>query len=102
LELHPHRERLVRDSVRALPEGTVATHVGDARVWGDEGTYQRIVLDAPCSGLGALRRRPESRWRRTQTDVRDLTGLQRDLLARAEKLLEPGGVLAYITCSPVI
>lgn len=102
LELHPHREKLVRDSVRALPAGTVTTHVGDATSWGDEGGYQRIVLDAPCSGLGALRRRPESRWRRTPADVEDLSDLQRRLLAQAEKLLAPGGVLAYITCSPVL
>lgn len=102
LELHPHREKLVRDSVRALPAGTVSTHVGDATTWGEAGTYDRIVLDAPCSGMGALRRRPESRWRRTPDDVTELTGLQRDLLARGEVLLAPGGVLAYITCSPLV
>ncbi|MDN4481702.1 RsmB/NOP family class I SAM-dependent RNA methyltransferase [Demequina muriae] len=102
LELHPHRADLVRASVRAVPDGTVAVHVGDAREWGDEGTYQRIVLDAPCSGLGALRRRPESRWRRDLDDLDDLVALQRALLARAERLLAPGGILAYITCSPVV
>lgn len=102
LELHPHREKLVRDSVRALPAGTVTTHVADATTWGEAGTYHRIMLDAPCSGLGALRRRPESRWRRTPQDVEDLTGLQRQLLSRGEQLLAPGGILAYITCSPVI
>lgn len=102
LELHPHREKLVRDSVRALPKGVVTTYVGDARSWGNAGSYQRIVLDAPCTGLGALRRRPESRWRRTPDDVTELAALQRELLTSAEQLLAPGGVLAYITCSPVI
>ncbi len=102
LELHPHRADLVRRSVGAIPEGTVDVHVGDATSWGQAGTYQRIVLDAPCSGLGALRRRPESRWRRTPEDVAQLTALQRDLLAQAEHLLAPDGVLAYITCSPVV
>ena len=102
VELHPHRADLVRRSTRAVPEGVVSIHVGDGTVWGEGGMYDRIVLDAPCSGLGALRRRPESRWRRQPEDLPGLETLQRGLLANAERLLAPGGLLAYITCSPVV
>jgi 16S rRNA (cytosine967-C5)-methyltransferase len=101
LELHEHRAELVRQATRALPPGTVTVHTADAALW-EGGPYDRILLDAPCTGLGALRRRPESRWRRTEKDLRDLTALQRTLLARAGRLLRQGGVLAYVTCSPVL
>ncbi|WP_062466406.1 RsmB/NOP family class I SAM-dependent RNA methyltransferase [Demequina maris] len=102
VELHQHRADLVRRSTRAVPEGVVTIHTGDGTTWGDDGTYDRIVLDAPCSGLGALRRRPESRWRRQPEDLEELVPLQKGLLANAERLLAPGGLLAYITCSPVL
>jgi 16S rRNA (cytosine967-C5)-methyltransferase len=59
-----------------------------------------VLLDAPCSGLGALRRRPEARWRRSPEDVADLAELQRQLLDAALQLVRPGGVVAYVTCSP--
>jgi 16S rRNA (cytosine967-C5)-methyltransferase len=62
--------------------------------------FDRILLDAPCTGLGSLRRRPESRWRKQQTDVAELTKLQEELLQSAWNCLKPGGVLAYVTCSP--
>lgn len=101
LELHEHRAELVRHSVRAVAEGTVSVHHTDALAW-DGGPYDRILLDAPCTGLGALRRRPESRWRRTEADLADLTQLQRRLLDKAQGLLAPGGVIAYVTCSPVL
>ncbi|MCW2494953.1 MAG: rsmB, partial [Jatrophihabitans sp.] len=55
---------------------------------------------APCTGLGALRRRPEARWRRDPSDVAELAQLQRELLAAALRLVRPGGVVAYVTCSP--
>jgi len=58
------------------------------------------LLDAPCTGLGALRRRPESRWRRNTDDLVDLVKLQRELIESAWRALEPGGVVAYVTCSP--
>jgi len=64
------------------------------------GTADRVLLDAPCSGLGALRRRPEARWRRQPSDLPGLTKLQAELLDGAVALLRPGGVLAYVTCSP--
>jgi 16S rRNA (cytosine967-C5)-methyltransferase len=61
-----------------------------------------VLVDAPCSGLGALRRRPESRWRRTATDVADLVPLQQALLGAAIDSVRPGGVVVYATCSPVV
>jgi 16S rRNA (cytosine967-C5)-methyltransferase len=57
-------------------------------------------LDAPCTGLGALRRRPEARWRRQPSDVAELVKLQRELLASAARLVRPGGLIGYVTCSP--
>ena len=62
--------------------------------------YDAILIDAPCTGLGALRRRPEVRWRRTLQDLRALTQLQRELVDSAIEALKPGGVLGYATCSP--
>ena len=62
--------------------------------------FDAILIDAPCTGLGALRRRPEVRWRRTLQDLRALTQLQRELVESAIEALNPGGVLGYATCSP--
>ncbi|MEV5647485.1 transcription antitermination factor NusB [Nocardia sp. NPDC052254] len=92
-----HRAELVRKATRGLP---VAVHVMDGRAGELAPGYDRILVDAPCTGLGALRRRPESRWRRTPADVRELTVLQRELLGAAWELLRPGGVVVYSTCSP--
>lgn len=64
------------------------------------GSFDRVLVDAPCTGLGALRRRPESRWRRQPSDVPALARLQRELLAAAIALTRPGGVVLYSTCSP--
>jgi 16S rRNA (cytosine967-C5)-methyltransferase len=63
-------------------------------------SFDRVLVDAPCTGLGALRRRPEARWRRQPGDVPPLTKLQRELLASAIALTRPGGVVLYSTCSP--
>lgn len=62
--------------------------------------FDRILIDAPCTGLGALRRRPEARWRKSLQDLKELVLLQRQLLASAYQLLSPDGVIAYVTCSP--
>ena len=100
-ELHPHRAALVGSAVRALPSGVVSVQVGDSTSSTD-GPYDRILVDAPCTGLGALRRRPESRWNRTEGDLEALVPLQRSLLANGLRQLTPGGVLAYVTCSPAL
>ncbi|CAN2198706.1 Sun tRNA and rRNA cytosine-C5-methylases [Candidatus Nanopelagicaceae bacterium] len=75
--------------------------VGDGREIDTIGeTFDAILIDAPCTGLGALRRRPEVRWRRTLQDLRALTQLQRELVESAINTLSPGGILGYATCSP--
>lgn len=72
----------------------------DGRDPGVEAGFDRVLVDAPCTGLGALRRRPEARWRRHSSDLPELTRLQRELLASAITLTRPGGVVLYATCSP--
>lgn len=102
-EVQPHRSRLVAQSLRAAPPGAVEeVRTGDGRAVGTDepGAYDRVLLDAPCTGLGALRRRPEARWRRTPADLATLGTLQRELLASALAAVRPGGVVAYVTCSP--
>ena len=92
----PHRAELVS---HVIPANEVISHRGEDLV--DLPTrYDRILIDAPCSGLGALRRRPESRWRKNLTDLKNLVSLQRDLLDAGVKILNPGGLIGYVTCSP--
>lgn len=98
-ELSPVRAKLVRDSVAGVPLA-VPVSEEDGRTRAARGRYDRILVDAPCTGLGALRRRPEARWRKSPVDVPDLTELQSGLLTAAIEALTPGGIVAYVTCSP--
>jgi 16S rRNA (cytosine967-C5)-methyltransferase len=102
-ELQPHRARLVARACAAAGQGLLAVVAVDGRVpaWQPD-TFDRALVDAPCSGLGALRRRPESRWRRRPDDLAALTRLQVDLLERALDATRPGGVVTYATCTPVL
>ena len=98
VEVAPHRADLIRKAVGNLP---VTVKVADGRDPGLEaGSYDRVLVDAPCSGLGALRRRPEARWVKTEDDIAELNTLQSELLASAVNLAKPGGVIVYSTCSP--
>jgi 16S rRNA (cytosine967-C5)-methyltransferase len=97
-ERRAHRADLVR---KITEPWEVDVRVEDARELEPiDGGYDRVLLDAPCTGLGALRRRPEARWRRSPDDLADLAALQRELLAAAMRLVRPGGVIGYVTCSP--
>jgi 16S rRNA (cytosine967-C5)-methyltransferase len=91
-----HRARLVWQTTR---DAAVVTADGTEPAW-RPGTFDRIMLDAPCTGLGALRRRPEARWRRDPAGIAELGRLQRRLLDAALDAVRPGGVVAYVTCSP--
>lgn len=102
-ERQPHRATLVASALRAVPTGTAHALAGDGtRPPWVPGTFDRVLVDAPCSGLGALRRRAESRWRRTPEDVDVLVGLQQVLLDVAIDSVRPGGIVVYATCSPVL
>ncbi len=98
-DVRPHRAELTRAHLRRLPGTAVAAADGRAGAW-RPGTFGRVLADVPCSGLGALRRRPEARWRKSPEDVENLGRLQRDLLNAAIDAVRPGGVVAYVTCSP--
>jgi 16S rRNA (cytosine967-C5)-methyltransferase len=100
-EVVPARAGLVRNALRPVP-GEVVVHVQDGRELAHDrrGEFDRILVDAPCTGLGALRRRPEARWRKSPADVAELVPLQTELLAAAVDALAPGGIVAYVTCSP--
>jgi 16S rRNA (cytosine967-C5)-methyltransferase len=118
-DIRPQRARRVLDSLRrarlapatsASPEhaGSSAEHTGSSAViaadglrppW-QPGTFDRVLADVPCSNLGSLRRRPEARWRKTPADVQELAAVQRGLLNAAIDAARPGGVIAYVTCSP--
>jgi 16S rRNA (cytosine967-C5)-methyltransferase len=100
-ELVPARAGLVRQALETVPGGIEVVE-GDATRFGVDRpeSFDRILLDAPCTGLGALRRRPEARWRKQPRDVGELTELQARLFASAVDALAPGGLLAYVTCSP--
>jgi 16S rRNA (cytosine967-C5)-methyltransferase len=97
VEQAPHRAELVTENTRGLP---VEVLQADGRSSGLEPGFDRVLVDVPCTGLGALRRRPEARWRRQPADIPALTKLQRELLAAAIALARPGGVVLYATCSP--
>ena len=100
VELHPHRAELIRQAAARVGV-SVDVRVGDAAdapVAADE-QFDVVLLDAPCTGLGTGRRRPEVRWRRTPDDTADLADLQRSLLAAAASHLAPGGRLTYSVCT---
>lgn len=100
-EVAPARAGLVRAALSGVPlDVPVSVEDGRTRAMESPSTYDRILVDAPCTGLGALRRRPEARWRKSPSDVPELTTLQRELLEAAIVALKPGGIVAYVTCSP--
>ena len=101
-EVQEHRARLVRSALRAYPQQTPVV-VADGRFgpW-RPGAFDRVLADVPCLGLGALRRRPDARWRHGPADLPGLTELQTQLLISSLAAARPGGVVAYVTCSPHI
>ncbi|HEY6530849.1 MAG TPA: transcription antitermination factor NusB [Acidimicrobiales bacterium] len=101
-DVRPSRVGLVAGNARALDLGTdqLACVVADGTAAPfPQGSFDKVLLDAPCSGLGALRRRPDARWRIGADDVVALAALQRRLLDEAATLVRPGGELVYSVCT---
>ncbi|MBH5337984.1 rRNA cytosine-C5-methyltransferase [Streptomyces pactum] len=99
-ERQPHRARLVARVLEGNPGPWQVITADSTRPAWQPGTFDRVLVDVPCSGLGALRRRPEARWRRRPEDLEGFAPLQRELLREALGAARVGGVVGYATCSP--
>ncbi len=102
LDLHPPRVALVAEGARRLGCAGIETRRWDLTTPPDfleAQSFDRVLVDAPCSGLGVLRRNPEIRWRRSEAEIRQLAGLQREILGNVAPLVRPGGSLLYSLCT---
>lgn len=101
-DLHPHKKNLIREQAERLGLECIETVTGDAAELPDRfpaASFDRILLDAPCSGFGVIRRKPDLRWSKSPEDVEAIASLQTELLDRVSALLKPGGLLVYSTCT---
>ncbi len=100
-DIHEHKLRLIDDAAARLGTDIIKTELYDAALQDEknESAFDRILLDAPCTGLGILRRKPDIKWARETKDIDSITTLQRRLIDAASRLVKPGGVLVYSTCT---
>lgn len=100
-DVHPHKRDLIARAAERLGISIIEPIVSDALDLPDRGlgTFDRVLLDAPCSGFGVIRRKPDLKWNKTADDVRAIANLQLELLRRVSSLLAPGGLLVYSTCT---
>jgi len=100
-DLYPHKLDLLQENCRRLGINSILAQAGDALQLSEEYTNwaDYLLLDAPCSGLGVLGRRPDARWRKQPEDIPRLVTLGRQLLTAANRYLRPGGILLYSTCT---
>lgn len=101
VEIHGSRANLIKDSSRRLKVTMVEVRVADATNLkvSEIGPADRIMVDAPCSGLGNLNKRPDARWRKQPADIARLVRLQRQILDSASGIVKPGGFMVYSTCT---
>jgi 16S rRNA (cytosine967-C5)-methyltransferase len=101
-DLHEHKRKLIEEQADRLKLGSIRTITEDARRLSDRfarDSFDRILLDAPCSGFGVIRRKPDVKWAKQSHDIEGIAALQLELLNRVRQLLKPGGVLVYSTCT---
>jgi len=100
-DLHPHRANLIRETARRLNLNCITTHIKDSLVHDKtlKAQADAVLLDAPCTGYGTIRKRPEIKYNRNPQDAKDLAVKQRQMLSIASKYVKPGGTLVYSTCT---
>ncbi|QHT63997.1 16S rRNA (cytosine(967)-C(5))-methyltransferase RsmB [Paenibacillus lycopersici] len=101
-DVHPHKQQLIDEHAERLGLRAVRTVVGDAGTLSERfapGSFDLVLLDAPCSGFGVIRRKPEIKWTKSEADVAAIAAMQSKLLDEAAKLVRPGGALVYSTCT---
>lgn len=102
VDLHQHKVRLINENARRLGLSNIKTNVSDSRLLPDKfknETFHRVLLDAPCSGLGVMRRKPDMKYTKTEQDISRLSSIQQDLLTSVAPLIKKGGTLVYSTCT---
>ncbi|WP_236588239.1 16S rRNA (cytosine(967)-C(5))-methyltransferase RsmB [Tumebacillus amylolyticus] len=100
VDIHEHKIELIFNVADRLGLQSITAQAGDIRdVVGEAGQFDSILLDAPCSGLGVIRRKPDLKWGKVPGDIAEIAGIQRDLLHTVAGALKPGGVLVYSTCT---
>ena len=102
LDIHEHKCELISEQARRLGITSIKTAVCDARKAGDrfqQGSFDRILVDAPCSGFGVIRRKPEIKYQKTNKDIEQIAEIQQDILNAVAPLLKEGGKLVYSTCT---
>jgi 16S rRNA (cytosine967-C5)-methyltransferase len=101
-DVHEHKRGLIDDQAKRLGLRSIRTTTADARELAnrfEKESFDRILLDAPCSGFGVIRRKPDLKWAKKPEDIETINAIQRDILERIHPLLKPGGVLVYSTCT---
>lgn len=101
-DIHDHKRKLIDDQAERLHLNVIETAIGDALTLVDRypaASFDRILLDAPCSGLGVIRRKPDLKWNKSPQDIQDISELQQQLIQQVSTLLKPGGILVYSTCT---
>ena len=100
-DIYPHKLKLIEENAKRLKLENIKTELQDGTALREEWiiAFDRVLVDAPCSGLGVLRRRAEARWTKTEKDVREFPLLQQNILENAGRYVKPGGVLVYSTCT---
>ncbi|SDN26280.1 16S rRNA (cytosine(967)-C(5))-methyltransferase RsmB [Alkalicoccus daliensis] len=99
MDLHDHKVKLISEQVQRLHLNNVITQTGDARKVEDLPLFDRILIDAPCSGLGVIQRKPDMKWSKKEEDITRLVQIQADIMDHIWKFLKPGGELIYSTCT---
>jgi 16S rRNA (cytosine967-C5)-methyltransferase len=101
-DIHEHKKKLIDHQARRLGLASIHTMVADARELAGRfppASFDRVLLDAPCSGFGVIRRKPEIKWSKRESDIADICSVQRDILSQVKSLVKPGGLLVYSTCT---
>lgn len=101
-DIHEHKKQLIDAAATRLNLSSIRTMVADARELSkefDAESFDRILLDAPCSGFGVIRRKPDLKWVKSEAEIKAIIKIQRELLEEVNTLLRPGGTLIYSTCT---
>ena len=100
-DLHEHRVKLVENTAKRLEIGIIKTKVRDATIYEEkyQNTFDKILLDVPCLGLGVIKRKPDIRWKRKKEEIEEISKIQKEILQTCSGYLKVGGELVYSTCS---